>query len=66
VLVESEGGTVSTRRLDAREMNEHLFDVGITEVINCEEGEDGTCEFHSFELKSEVKGGERRRVEARS
>jgi len=38
------------RRLDAKELNEHLFDVGITEVFQCEEG-DETCEFCLFELE---------------
>jgi len=42
--------------MDAREMNEHLFDIGITAVHQCEQ-QDGTCEFHSFELKFEMKGG---------
>jgi len=31
------------RRLHARELNEHLFDVGITAVAQCQES-DGTCE----------------------
>ncbi|KAL7410802.1 hypothetical protein BDY24DRAFT_168274 [Mrakia frigida] len=41
---------VSMRRLEAKGLNEHLFDVGITEVVQCEE-RDGTCE----EMRDEIK-----------
>lgn len=36
--------TPSMRRLSARALNDHLFDVGLTKVVQCDE-DDGTCTF---------------------
>ena len=49
---------VSMRRLGAMDLNEHLFDVGITEVTQWEE-KDETCEFFSSRLArdSVLEGG---------
>ncbi|KAL7409844.1 hypothetical protein BDY24DRAFT_444581 [Mrakia frigida] len=43
---------VSMKRLHARELNEHLFDVGITAIAQCQES-DGTCD----EMRDEIKLG---------
>lgn len=48
---------VSMKRLHARELNEHLFDVGITAIAQCQES-DGTCEFFGVEFETKEREAE--------